>query len=53
MGGLIDIEQKGWEFVINDHGRDLICWWPTLGVSYRIVTGMILDVRVPSTYLVL
>ena len=24
MGGLVDIEQKGWESVIHDHDRDLL-----------------------------
>ena len=51
VGTMIDTERKGWEVIIHDHDCDL---WVTMvgGWMYRIVTGVILDVGVPSTYLV-
>ena len=46
MGGLIDIERKGCEWIIDDHDRGL---WVAM---YRIVTEVTSDISVPWTYLV-
>ena len=53
MEGLISMERKGCELITHDHDRDLwvtMVWW--VEWIYRIVTGVISDISVPSTYLV-
>ena len=47
MGGLVDLEKRGYESTMHDHECDL--WW--CGLMYSIVTGLTSNVNITSTYL--
>ena len=52
MEGLLDMERKGFEWIMHDHDRDL---WVTMveWVDILIVTGVTSDVGMLSPYIVI